>query len=71
VKRRLGFDSDGFWVILDEFNEFTWSGFDLRAMPGSGGSFAYGFLPPRLFDNLLAKLVDVWKTGQGKAPPRD
>ena len=33
--------------------------------------YAYGFLPPRLFNALMAKLTEVWTEGQGKATPRD
>jgi hypothetical protein len=71
VKRYLGLDAERSWVILDEVNEFGWPGFDLRPVPGAPGSFAYGFLPPRLFNQLMAKLVGVWKQGHGKATPRD
>nr|WP_294547417.1 hypothetical protein [uncultured Rhodopila sp.] len=71
VKRYLGLDAERSWVILDEVNEFGWPGFDLRPVPGAPGSFTYGFLPPRLFNQLMAKLVEVWKQGHGKATPRD
>jgi hypothetical protein len=71
VKRHLGLDDGRSWVILDEINEFAWPGFDLRSVPGSRDRFAYGFLPPRLFDQLLMKLRDVWSGGQGKTTPRD
>jgi hypothetical protein len=55
VKRHLGLDDDRSWVILDEVNEFAWPGFDLRPLPGSRDRFAYGFLPPWLFGQLMAK----------------
>jgi hypothetical protein len=71
VKRHLGLDSDRSWIILDEVNEFTWPGFDLRPIPRSRASFAYGFIPPRLFDSLMTKLRDVWNKGHGRATPRD
>ena len=71
VKRHLGLDDARSWVILDEVNEFAWPGFDLRPIPPSRDRFAYGFLPPRLFDQLMAKLALAWKDGQGKSTPRD
>ncbi len=71
VKRHLGLDSERSWIIIDEVNEFTWPGFDLRPLPGSRESFAYGFLPPRLFDSLIRKLRGVWSGGRAKAIPRD
>jgi hypothetical protein len=57
--------------FLDEINEFAWPGFDLRSIPLSRDRFTYGFLPPRLFDQLMAKLALVWTAGQGKSTPRD
>ena len=59
------------WVVIDEVNEFTWPGFDLRPLPRSRDLYAYGFLPPRLFNALMAKLAEVWTEGQGKATARD
>jgi hypothetical protein len=71
VKRHLGLDDDRSWVILDEVIEFAWPGFDLRSVPGSRDRFDYGFLPPRLFGQLMAKLTDVWGKRRGRAVPRD
>lgn len=71
VKRHLGLDSERSWVILDEVNSFAWPGFDLRPLPHSPEAFSYGFLPPRLFSQLMSKLTDVWSKGLGKSIPRD
>jgi hypothetical protein len=71
VKRHLGLDVGRSWVILDKVNEFAWPGFDLRPIPPSRDRFACGFLPPRLFDDLMAKLRAIWSRGQGKVTPRD
>jgi hypothetical protein len=71
VKRHLDLDAERSWVVLDEVNEFGWPGFDLQPVPRAPDSFAYGFLPPRLFDQLLVKLTGVWKQGLGKATLRD
>ena len=70
VKRHLGLDDDRSWVMLDEVNEFAWPGFDLRPLPGSRDRFDYGFLPPKLFGQLMTKLAGVWSERQGKAIPR-
>lgn len=53
VKKHLGLDSDRSWIILDEFNVFAWPGFDLRPMAQRGGRVDYGFLPPRLFAQII------------------
>lgn len=71
VKRLLGLDDERSWVILDEVNEFAWPGFDLRPIPPTRDRFTYGFVPPRLFDQLMVKLAQVWTAGHGKSTPRD
>jgi len=52
VCSRLGLDAGRHWLRLDELNRFIWPGFDLRPVPGGGGDFAYGMLPPGLFEIL-------------------
>jgi hypothetical protein len=59
TKRRLGLDSEGSWLIVDEVNRFVWPGPDLRPISRrTPDRFAYGVLPPRLFrqvrDNVRA-----------------
>jgi len=71
VKRHLGLDTERSCVILDEVNEFAWPGYDLRPIGKSHDRYAYGFLPPRLFNALLLRLGAVWQAGLGKATPRD
>jgi hypothetical protein len=46
-------------------------GFDIRPIPPSRDLFAYGFPPPRLFDQLMLKIVRRWTAGQGKSTPRN
>ena len=71
VKRHLTLDDERSWIILDEINEFAWPGFDLRPIPPSRDRFTYGFLPPRLFEQLMTNLAQAWTDGQGKSTPRD
>jgi hypothetical protein len=71
VKRHLGLDEARSWVILDEVNEFAWPGFDLRPIPPSRNRFAYGFLPPRLFEQLMMRIARIWTAGQVKSSSRD
>lgn len=59
VKQALGLDDDRSWVILDEVNQFAWPGYDLRPIAGKTGEVAYGFLPPRLFDQIRTGILDV------------
>jgi hypothetical protein len=57
VCRSAGLDAARSWVVLSEFNEFVWPGFDLRIIPGRNPrTMAYGFLPSGFF----AKMRDCW-----------
>jgi hypothetical protein len=71
VKRHLGLDAERSWVILDEYNEFIWPGFDLRPLRQGGGRIVYGFLPPRLFADLVMKVRLIWRSGSGQPTRRD
>jgi hypothetical protein len=59
VKKHLGLDSERSWVILDELNEFVWPGFDLRPVKGGDGRVDYGLLPPRFFQLLIERFVEL------------
>jgi len=71
IKRHLGLDSDRSWIIVDELNEFVWPGFDVRPLRGKPQGYAYGFLPPALFAQLLRKLGSLYRSGILKRVPRD
>jgi hypothetical protein len=71
VKQHLGLDDDRSWVILDEVNQFVWPGYDLRPIPGKQGDMAYGFLPPRLFDQIRNGILDIIVKRRGNITPRD
>ena len=58
VKRLLGLDSARSWVVVSESNLFDWPGPDLRRVDDQdNGSVAYGFLPPRFFNELRRRFV--------------
>jgi hypothetical protein len=58
IKRHLGLDGEQSWIILNESNEFTWPGPDLRIVPGGDeNSVAYGFLPPNFFAKIQAAFM--------------
>jgi hypothetical protein len=63
VKRHLGLDEGRSWIVLDEFNEFSWPGFDLRPLPGKRGRYDYGFLPPALFTRILNRILELRRSG--------
>lgn len=68
VKQHLGLDSDRSWVILDDFNEFVWPGYDLRPIPGQIGKYDYGFLPPALFKQMVNKIIELRQKGLAVSP---
>lgn len=58
VKRHLGLDGERSWVVLSESNLFDWPGPDLRRIADrDDSSLAYGFLPPRLFNELRRRFL--------------
>ena len=71
VKSRLGLDSTRSWVMLDESNEFTWPGPDLRLLPGGDlSTVAYGMLPPNFFNMLRNRYAAAVRAYQSKNIPR-
>jgi hypothetical protein len=58
VKQALQLDGKRSWIILDEVNEFAWPGYDIRPVAGSE-NFSYGFFPPKLYDAVIARLLDL------------
>lgn len=71
VKQHLGLDAERSWVILDEFNIFTWPGFDLATVPGSKERYDYGLLPPGLFRKIIEKFGELRRQNRVAPTPRD
>ena len=59
VKQALGLDGDRSWIVLDEVNQFAWPGYDIRPVPGRKDSFAYGFIPPKLYDTVIGRILEL------------
>jgi hypothetical protein len=59
VKQALGLDDERSWIILDEVNQFSWPGYDLRPVPGAKDRFAYGFVPPKLYEAVIARILTL------------
>jgi hypothetical protein len=71
VKRHLGLDGERSWVILDEFNVFTWPGFDLASVAGAKERCDYGFMPPYLFRKIIEKFIELRRQKRIVATLRD
>jgi hypothetical protein len=71
VKERLRLDAERSWVVLSEWNEFTWPGPDLRrAAGGDESSVAYGMLPPSLFANIRDRFLGLVAVRGARRVPR-
>lgn len=58
TKKRLGLDRGRSWIVLTEWNEFSWPGPDLRlAQGGNEKTIAYGYLPANFFAKVRAAFV--------------
>jgi hypothetical protein len=69
VKRHLGLDDDRSWVVVDEGNELVWPGYDLRKISRTD-RYDFGFLPPRLFDQIRNAFVRYHRSGKIKLARR-
>lgn len=68
VKRHLGLDEQKSWVVVTDLNTFAWPGFDLHPIPNAPpGTFDYGFLPPALHAEIVARIVQA----STRPTPRD
>jgi hypothetical protein len=71
VKRHLGLDAERSWIVVDEFNMFTWPGYDLRPIEKKNGRVDYGLLPPKLFDKIIEKIAQLQSKGKVTQTSRD
>jgi hypothetical protein len=71
VKQALGLDEDRSWIVLDEVNQFDWPGYDISPVPGTRDRFAYGFIPPRLYDIVIGRILALAAARRVSEIPRD
>ena len=72
VSRAAGLDAARSWVVLSEFNEFGWPGFDLAHIPGrSPRTIAYGFLTPGFFASVRDRWLALDAANKTMSAPRD
>jgi hypothetical protein len=57
VRRQLGLSAERSWIIVAEWNRFTWPGYDIRPIRGREPSVSFGFLPAGLFRQVRDALV--------------
>jgi hypothetical protein len=71
VKQHLGLDSERSWIIVDELNVFAWPGYDLRPISRYVDRVEYGFLPPKLFDQVINKFSELYAKHEVSETSRD
>jgi hypothetical protein len=57
VAHKLGLDAARSWIVISEANVDFWPNAGLAPVPGSRGAFAYGFLPPVLFETVRKRFT--------------
>lgn len=70
VKQALRLDDERSWIVLDEVNQFTWPGYDIRPVPGTD-RFSYGFIPPKLYDAVIGRILELAAARKVAEIPRD
>jgi hypothetical protein len=70
VARKLGLDAGPHWIRIDELNRFAWPGYDLRAIPGRPGEYAYGMLPETLYRSLRRAILERQRRLQPRVQSR-
>jgi len=64
VRQTIGLDDEPCWAIVSEHNIDEWPNAGLQPIPGQPGTFAYGFIPPRLFARIKAAFLDLARRGR-------
>ncbi len=57
VAEKLGLDEARSWIIVSEANVDFWPNAGLAPIPGKRSTYAYGFLPPTLFENAKGRFT--------------
>ena len=70
VRQSIGVDDSPCWVIVSEHNVDEWPNAGLQPLPGRPGTFAYGFIPPRLFTQIKAAFLDLARQGRSTGVTR-
>ncbi len=57
VRKTLGLDEQPCWVIVSEYNIDNWPNAGIAPLPGSKTAYAYGYLPPGLFEQIKKEFL--------------
>jgi hypothetical protein len=57
VRQQLGLEAERSWIIVSEWNLFTWPGYDIGPVRKGDPDISFGFLPARLFRQVRDAIV--------------
>ena len=66
IARHLRLDDARSWIVVSEANVDHWPNPGLAPIPGKRGVFAYGFLPPALFEKVKKEFLDLIASRRAK-----
>jgi hypothetical protein len=66
VGKHLGLDDARSWIVISEANIDFWPNAGLAPLPGKRGVYAYGFLPPNLFEKVRADFLKFFEKRRAK-----
>ena len=58
------------WIVVSEANVDFWPSAGLAPLPGKRGFYAYGFLPPALFERVKSRFMKLLSERQAKVVGR-
>lgn len=68
VRAQLGLKAERSWIVVSEWNRFTWPGYDVRPIARGSPDISFGFLPSGLFRRVRDAIVAI---GIGRPINRD
>ncbi|HJW41570.1 MAG TPA: hypothetical protein VJ476_10125 [Rhizomicrobium sp.] len=66
VLEKLGLDEARSWIVISEANVDFWPNAGLAPVPAKRGAYAYGFLPPGLFETVRESFVKLFESRRAK-----
>jgi hypothetical protein len=69
VRRAIGLDDEPCWVIVSEYNIDNWPNAGIAMLPGNRVAYAYGHLPPHLFEFIKAEFLKRFDTRRAVRRP--
>jgi hypothetical protein len=66
VAEHIGLDDARSWIVISEANVDFWPNAGLAPVPGKRGVYAYGFLPPLLFEKVREGFVKLFEARRAK-----